>query len=1022
MAESTDNSASSNVGGKFAHLVLNGNANVESMDQALKQTKEQIRNALNENLGTTLHEQSPSKDATHELTEQTRLKQEHARRLEAKFARQLQNTSCVPKLDDNQLSYFKDVNADLRRPLRSPKYVPQVNVSARRPYTDVRVLLFAGLESIPDEIDALRKCFAEEFGFYALARPSARTDDKDAYIKFQARDAFYNRPEKDVLFIIYYGGPWSSSALAEIKFVCTQLRDVQNTNHHRFDLLLLFDSEKEPPRSDATTNFGQFEAVWRVQGKELAKFGAGQRSDGSVGTDVHAEEAEEHHTSNEFDPEIRIDASAKEPRKPAKSAPADFKAMPWSLDLRFTVELTEQLLRFSNSSREDSTNSSFTLLQLCNNLKRKLGDASVQRFTHPDTLGIRPICPLMSNRQAHHSIEYFPVPVNDTKVPLSAYKGVSVFSIAWKRWKFDDSDVDDGLCRRYLGRAKTDSKVKVKDMSRFRLRETVRVDADQQRDVVDVEHKKLREILTGDYYFDWESCELSYSLNCDRQLRKELQDFIARHGKDPNNLIVVQYSGHGRLEKRSNTVTWQGMDPTYSLEWTPIQTMIQSTASADVLFILDTCHAGGTATERTFAGSHLKSGTSYTGVKKNKIEVIAASGKKSVTDAVGGGTFHRRLNRVLRQLVLEDGVITTDLVSTRVASVTPNDEYLDAVSVDLTLKKSSEDRIHFQPCYEALKRKALEWFGGEPVRSHEILVIVVKHIRGPASQLKEDIWPMVCWRGRPIYDIIESYHQSVDDAPLDAFSLKWGSRIFGIGEAQDVCLCDLAATPETRVLIFEAFVNGKKQYTEYLQSRPDSPIWDFDSPSDSPKKEKSSNGVDAKALESRLRTLEDSHNVTRVKVDSYELRKQCHDLEVARKSSRDDQKKKPSCDDQKKKPKDESVQPAKGNGDAGPEKAGPEKTSAKKSVLGLTWNKAQLIEAISKRTINLSQRVERPVTVLAAVLAALCLLKLGERLGLARLLGSLLPRSMNERIAIISAAFKARGRQQERLRRLVIDR
>ncbi|RDL32056.1 uncharacterized protein BP5553_09458 [Venustampulla echinocandica] len=137
------------------------------------------------------------------------------------------------------------------------------------------------------------------------------------------------------------------------------------------------------------------------------------------------------------------------------------------------------------------------------------------------------------------------------------------------------------------------------------------------------------------YHFETELWRIPDE-NCDIETTQKIAQFVQLGGNSDEHLKIVYYAGHGGLNKNQDFVWTSGYTDSKHKHRTAQWNMTQSSlehALSDVLFLLDSCHAGTANNE----------GSGVT-------ELIAASPYNAVADCIRPSAFTRDLEIELREL------------------------------------------------------------------------------------------------------------------------------------------------------------------------------------------------------------------------------------------------------------------------------------------------------------------------------------------------------------------------------------
>ncbi|KAF2430350.1 hypothetical protein EJ08DRAFT_660825 [Tothia fuscella] len=134
-----------------------------------------------------------------------------------------------------------------------------------------------------------------------------------------------------------------------------------------------------------------------------------------------------------------------------------------------------------------------------------------------------------------------------------------------------------------------------------------------------------------------------------------VQEFMTNYAMDPSSLIVIYYGGHGRNED-----AWWLSESKSKVRWEPIIEMILA-SRADVLIIIDACHAGAAVYDFiALQRNNRESSSTKDGVAT--IELLTTTDHASTTRLSGPHTFTKRLAHVLSALHWNESIISINVL------------------------------------------------------------------------------------------------------------------------------------------------------------------------------------------------------------------------------------------------------------------------------------------------------------------------------------------------------------------------
>ncbi|KAH8880190.1 hypothetical protein GQ53DRAFT_546589 [Thozetella sp. PMI_491] len=151
---------------------------------------------------------------------------------------------------------------------------------------------------------------------------------------------------------------------------------------------------------------------------------------------------------------------------------------------------------------------------------------------------------------------------------------------------------------------------------------------------VDEEVQKLSEVFRLSYGFEVENWRIPSSKPV-LKLTQTISHWVEKYD-DEHNLFIFYYAGHGRIDD-GRQILWRNVrdlnhEQFAEIKWSGCEDVLHEAAS-DTLFLLDCCHAAGSAS-RPLRG--------YS-------ETIAASGFDSIAPPPGPHSFTASLTSVLRR-------------------------------------------------------------------------------------------------------------------------------------------------------------------------------------------------------------------------------------------------------------------------------------------------------------------------------------------------------------------------------------
>ena len=185
---------------------------------------------------------------------------------------------------------------------------------------------------------------------------------------------------------------------------------------------------------------------------------------------------------------------------------------------------------------------------------------------------------------------------------------------------------------------------------------------------------------------------------------------------------------------------------------------------------------------------------------------------------MGTFTFMKRVAHQLQQAVSSSSGLSIDELHARLTqdyttdpSKTrknhPHEKAVDPFRVNLSLGEVGSS-IKLLPCYNALRSTLDHYYGEEPLRGeHEVIVIVLRHVRHNIKDIHLDLLPIICYKGRDIEYIRDLYPLEKGQDPWQ-LTFKSGSRHL---YPEDV-LGDLDY--DAPYIILEAFLEHKRTYCD----------------------------------------------------------------------------------------------------------------------------------------------------------------------------------------------------------------